>query len=404
MIPHINGDNEKKEGNFRCKKTFSVKLTGIKPWCLEAFCKRGRYTWKPALSTPNIELVKVKTMEPEEYLLEIEPRKITVSAADERGVIWALTSLAELAHGEKLLECQRISDKPQYRYRGLLLDCVKHFFSAEEIKKVIDEIARVKMNVLHWYLGDGNGFRVESTKFQRLYQACRQSFYTQKEIREIITYAQKRGVEVIPEIDMSGHVSEIYPVSFCPGNEEVYSFLKELLEEIIPLFDSQWFHIGGGKAPDEEWKSCACCQSIMEMNHYTNSRQLQEYFLDRVKDILKEFGKKAICWNATQGTEIFEIALSYSAEMISAEKVYHTVPVVQGDDSIQEGLSGMECCLWMEHITEDRRLEECLFPRIYAFAESAWYGNLDYKEFRERMVTYSHRAKERGIHCCPESE
>lgn len=404
MIPHVNGDNEKKEGSFRWKKTFSVKLTGIKPWCLEAFCKRGRYTWKPALSSPNIELVKVRTMEPEEYLLEIENQKITVSAANERGIIWALTSLAELAHGEKILECRRISDKPRYRYRGLLLDCVKYFFSVEEVKKVIDEIARVKMNVLHWHLGDENGVRVESMKCPKLHQVYGQLFYTQMEIREIVAYAKKRGVEVIPEIDMYGHASEIYPVSLCTGNEETYGFLKELLEEIMSLFDSQWFHIGGDKAPDQEWKTCVCCQSIMEMNHYTNSRLLQEYFLNRVKGILKELGKKAICWNDTQGTEIFEIDLSYSAEMISAEKVYHTVPVVQGDDSTQEGLSGMECRLWVEHITEDWMLEEYLFPRIYAFAEIAWYGNPDYEEFRGRMAVYSHRARERGIHCCPESE
>lgn len=315
------------------------------------------------------------------------------------------------------------------------------------------------MNVLHWHLADDQGFRIESKRFPKLHETSG-DFYTQEEIQDIVSYAKTRGVTVIPEIDMPGHTTGIlaaypkysfsgkqvtlaksggiYPVVLCPGRGDTYAFLQELLAEIVPLFDSKWFHIGGDETPDGEWNTCVCCQNVMKQNGYHSTRQLQGYFSNRVKNILKGFGKKVICWNDSleadnfgweesepdtmvqfwsvqyadamqryiaQGkpfvySDMFELYLDYPCAMTSLKKVYHTVPMIRNEDySSAEGFAGMECCLWAEYIETKELLEERLFPRVWAFAENAWHGSEDYEGFLGALDERIERARARGLHC-----
>ena len=340
----------------------------------------------------------------------------------------------------------------KYSYRSLHLDCARHFFSVETVKKVIEGISYGNMNVLHWHLSDDHGWRIESKKFPKLHESSGQ-YYTQDQIREIVEYARERGIDVIPEIDMPGHnlallsafpeysckgepvtpakARGVYKTILCAGKENVYSFIEELLEEIIPLFDSQYFHIGGDEAPKEEWKECPHCKAKMKELGLTSYEDLQGYFTARVCEILKKHAKTPICWNdallacnlpegiivqywtidyakemrdyvAKGGkwiySDMFELYLDYPHSMIPLKKVYEFEPhfykygipkckndMIEAQDT-PSGLLGFEACTWTEHIDNEKDLCEHIFPRVYALAERV-NGQLhtDYENFKERV-------------------
>ncbi|MCD7715295.1 MAG: beta-N-acetylhexosaminidase [Lachnospiraceae bacterium] len=260
-----------------------------------------------------------KKLPAEGYILEISEKGITVEASCEQGVIWALTTVANLLDDGKL-PCCRIEDAPKYSHRGISLDCARHFFPAKEVKRIINTMSLAKLNVLHWHLSDDQGWRIESRKFPRL-QEVSEAYFTQDEIRDVVQYAALRGVEIIPEIDLPGHTSGIlaaypeyscsgrevnlaacggiYPVILCAGKEKTSQFLKELLAEITKLFPGSRFHISGDEAPKSEWKKCPHCQARMRELGITSYEDLQADFSRRVSDILKSLGKQTICWNET---------------------------------------------------------------------------------------------------------
>ena len=206
----------------------------------------------------------------------------------------------------------------KYNYRSLHLDCARHFFPIATVKKVIEGISFGNMNVLHWHLSDDHGWRIESKKFPRLH-GCSREYYTQEEIKEVVSFAKERGVEIVPEIDMPGHslallaafpeysckgesvemakARGVYKTILCAGKEDTYAFVEEVLEEIIPLFDSQYFHIGGDEAPKDEWKECPHCNAKMKALGLTNYEDLQGHFTKQVCEILRKHGKTPICWN-----------------------------------------------------------------------------------------------------------
>ena len=297
-------------------------MGGFAPWCLEALEARLHRAVRPAQAgeRPWLRLVRDETLPAEGYRFRAEKDGVTVSAAAELGVVWALTTLAELAEAPEGLAPCEIEDAPRYGHRGLSLDCSRHFFPAEEVKKIIEQLARVKMNVLHWHLVDDQGWRIESHRFPLLHETSG-AYYTQEQIREIVEFARVRGVEIIPEIDLPGHTTAllaaypqyscagkpvelrqhggIFDVILCAGKDETFAFLEELLGEICPLFPSPRFHIGGDEAPKTEWKKCPHCKARMESLGLTDYEDLQGWFTNRVTDILKKYGKRAICWNDT---------------------------------------------------------------------------------------------------------
>lgn len=327
-----------------------------------------------------------------------------------------------------------------YNYRSLHIDCARHFFSVETVKKVIEGISYADMNVLHWHLTDDHAWRIESKKFPKLHESSGQ-YYTQEEIRGIIDFAKERGIDVIPEIDMPGHnlallsvfpeysckgekvtpakARGIYKTILCAGKEEVYAFVEELLDEMIPLFDSQYFHIGGDEAPKDEWKECPHCNEKMKELGLTSYEDLQGYFTSRVCEVLKKHGKTPIVWNdallasnlpediivqywtidhakamvpyVEKGgkwiySDMFELYLDYPHSMIPLKKVYDFEPhLYKYSMPGTDGLIGFEACTWTEHIDNERKLCEHIFPRVFALAERANGEHTDYESFKNRV-------------------
>jgi len=328
-----------------------------------------------------------------------------------------------------------------YNYRSLHLDCARHFFPVSTVKKVIEGISIANMNIVHWHLSDDHGWRIESKKFPRL-QECSVEYYTQEEIRDVVAFAKERGIEIVPEIDMPGHnlallsafpeysckgepvemakARGVYKTILCAGKEETYAFIEEVLEELIPLFDSKYFHIGGDEAPKDEWKECPYCNAKMKELGLTSYEDLQGHFTKKVCEILKKHQKTPICWNdallagnipedviiqywtidyakqmvpfVEKGgkwiySDMFELYLDYPHSMIPLKKVYEFEPhlykyAIPGT----EGLIGFEACTWAEHIDNEKDLCEHIFPRIFALAERAsGKVHTDYESFKERV-------------------
>lgn len=440
ILPRVKKYIEKSEKYFSFRGETGIDLADFPEWCVNVFFARSEI--KRNDYKKNILLHRERKMKKEEYRLVVQENQIDIYAGTENGVIWALTTLAEIMDDGRIKECE-IEDIPDYEHRGLSLDCVRHFFTVEEVKKVIEEISLAKMNVFHWHLTNDQGWRIESRKFPKL-QELSKEYYTQEQIREVCEFARRRGVEIIPEIEMPGHVSSIlaaypeyscsgkkvslaatggiYPVIFCAGNEKTYDFLQELLGEIMELFLGERIHLGGDEVPKKEWKNCPCCQKKMKEMNYSDYEELQGYFATRVADLVKENKKMPVYWNESVQSEVrptdiqvqywtlqhrtsmekyadqkkkwiysdmFELYLDYPYSMTNLRKVYETVPHLgEREVSAKDGLIGMEGAVWAEHIRDDERLENLLFPRIYALAEILWSGAGDYEEFEERLQQF----------------
>jgi hexosaminidase len=479
MIPEVNGEAvQNKDVVFAVPEEMTVLLKGFTAETgenvMKVFTERtgtgcrirevsDHESVRMTDLAPGNEMMIEKDMKlaEEGYRLEVTENSIRITAGNEKGIIWALTTIYQLMDEQKNVPCVSMTDAPRLSYRGIMLDCVRHFFSVQEVKKVIEEMSLVKLNVLHWHLADDQGFRIESRKYPLLHSQCGSEYYSQEQIREIVAYADQRGVEVIPEIDMPGHTSAIlaaypeygcrgervalpesggiYPIVLCPGKEKTYEFLDGLLGEVSALFTSGWFHIGGDEAPDREWKICSDCRRKMQEEGLTDTRQLQGYFSERVRNILRGYGKKVICWNDSleasnfigQGktddktlvqfwsvqyadsmisylrkggkfiySDMFELYLDYPCSMNSMKKIYHCRAEIRKQiyESVQN-LKGMEACLWTEHVVTDSQLEERLFPRIYALAENTWSGDCGYDSFCTGLQQYI-AGKRKGKAAC----
>lgn len=435
QFPKINGEIKTGKGKFALPRELCADLGEFAPWCMDAFCQRLGFTQQEG--TAWLILRKDNALSREGYLLTVTRQGIEISASTEQGVIWALVTVYLRCEKDRSIPCCSISDAPRYSHRGQSLDCVRHFFPVEEVKRILEQMSRVKMNVLHFHLSDDQGWRIESLKYPQLH-GVNQEYYTQAQLRELVEYARVRGIEIIPEIDLPGHTTAIlnaiadlgctgkkpelasnggiYTTILCAGKEEVYQFLENLLEEICGIFPSDRFHIGGDEAPKQQWMTCPACNAAMKKLNCENFEQLQGYFTCRVAEILKRLGKTPICWNETLtgypepenlqiqywtmvapekmnayarsgGAFIYsymcELYLDYPYSMTSVRKLYKLRPHIWnrpcGHDS---GIQGIESTLWAEHISDCRNLEEHLFPRMYIVAEKAWSdGHEPYRLF-----------------------
>lgn len=338
----------------------------------------------------------------------------------------------------------------RYSYRGTMLDCCRHFFSVKEIKKLIEEMSLIGLNVFHWHLSNDQGFRIESKRFPRLNTVssyrrldeddplvtsgrCRAGeryggYYTQEEIKEVVAVAAERGVDVVPEIEMPGHTTAIlaaYPELscsgepleaastfgiheriLCAGNEDVYPFVFALLDEIVPLFPSQYFHIGGDEAPKSAWRACPKCRAVLEREGLKNFEQLQICFTNRIIGHLKKLHKTPIVWNESVAEEGLDecAVVQYWMEMAPGESYctkelargrkfifsnqgqfysdysYAETPLratlnfspnVKGVPVPKENVLGIEAPLWTEWLFEESEIERQLWPRLLAVAACA---------------------------------
>jgi len=310
-----------------------------------------------------------KSMDPESYSINVE-KYITVKAADYHGYLYAIQTLKQILpveiYGKKpatdvawVLPACTIKDSPRFQYRGMHLDCSRHFFSVAEVKRYLDMMAVHKLNTFHWHLTDDQGWRVEIKRYPRLIEsgAYRSGtiigkdfssndgivyggFYTQDEIRDVVKYAANLGISIIPEIDLPGHMLAAlaaYPelgctggpyavwhkwgVSedvLCPGKEETFEFIEGVLTEIMDLFPSRYIHIGGDECPKDRWVECEDCQKrIAELgikadSEHTAEQYLQNYVTARVQKFLNDCGRKIIGWD-----EILEGDLAEGATVMS---------------------------------------------------------------------------------------
>lgn len=406
-----------------------------------------------------------KLLQKDGYEIEIRNGKITVKFSDKQGKFYAEKTIEQLENsGEKIPDCI-IKDSPVFSHRGFMLDPCRHFFSVDEIKKIVDAAAYMKMNIFHWHLSDDQGFRIESKKFPRLNEigshrknslfggtdegAPHGGFFTQDEIREVVSYCKERHIDIIPEIDLPGHTiaiiasypelscekekidvcmkQGIFPDILCAGNEKVYEFVFDLLDEIIPLFPYEYFHIGGDEVPKTKWKNCPDCQKKLKEENLENFHQLQGYFMNRISSYLLSKNKKPIMWNDTlksgkinpsdtviqhwlHDKKIMKKFISDGGKYIESDFFrfysdypYHMTPLKKVYDfsaEKTENLLGAETPAWSEYIRDFDKLSFMLFPRICATAEIGWTKNKskNYSRFYENLKYLYPYFESLGIH------
>lgn len=277
---------------------------------------------------PTILFTNSQTIPSEGYEISITQERIHVQASDRSGFLYALISLRQWSsteHDTISIPQGQIKDRPLASWRGFLLDSGRQYQSPETIKKYIDMMVSLKMNRFHWHLTEGLGWRLEIKRYPDLTRIGsrvgdgkeQQGFYSQKELKEIIRYAAKRGITIIPEIDMPGHAEaalKAYPLLscfgekievpksgfthqiFCAGKDSTLRFLENVLDEVCELFPSTAIHLGGDEAPKENWDKCSDCQERIRRNGLRDAHDLQLWFAAHMADYLKTKGRKAIFW------------------------------------------------------------------------------------------------------------
>lgn len=349
-------------------------------------------TKSTASAQTRFEFIKNEDLGEEEYAIEVYGKKATVKASGLSGVFYALQTLRQMLpveiytaaaapEADWTLPCMKIQDKPRFGYRGMHLDVSRHFFDINEVKKYIDIMAINKLNVLHWHLTDDQGWRLEIKKYPQLTRtgAVRKQtiighgrdrkgydntpygegcFYTQEQVKDVIAYAAARGIEIIPEIDLPGHMLAAlacfpelgctggpYEVwgrwgiaddVLCVGKEETMKFLEDVLSEVADLFPSEYVHIGGDECPKVRWEECPHCQAkIAELGFKDDDRHkaehyLQSYVTNRMEQFLSTKGKKIIGWD-----EILEGEIAPNATVMSWRGVEGGLEAVRmGHDAI----------------------------------------------------------------------
>lgn len=412
----------------------------------------------------------------EGYCLKIEPASITITANTDKGLFYGRKTLEQLRLSSSI-PCVTIEDVPRFSYRGFMLDSARHMQSVDEIKRLIDVAALLKFNSFHWHLSDDQGFRIESEKFPELNVkgSWRESddfgkthiakryggYYTKAEIHDIVAYCAERFIEVIPEIDVPGHTTSLIstyphlsckkeqiPVKtlqgifediLCAGDERTLEFVFELLDEIIPLFPSERFHIGGDEAPKIRWQNCPTCQAKIKELGLENEEQLQGWFTARVIEFLESRGKKATVWNeslaggnlptnalvqmwmdpkknsikwANRGnfiinSDFYHYYCDYPYHMTPLKKTYTYSPIPKGVAPIMERyVLGVECPLWTEYIYNFEWLCHMAFPRFAAVAERGWTKDrlCNEEDFENRFSEILPLLKEKGIIPAPQTE
>jgi hexosaminidase len=398
-------------------------------------------------------------LEDESYGIGIDSNILTIKSKHPSGISRGLATLKQLAllnehNGNYFIPNVNITDTPEFEHRGLLLDCSRHFFSKEVILKYIDLLALYKMNVLHWHLTEDQGWRLAIDKYPNLTKigAYRTEldgsryggYYSKEDIKQIVSYASKKHIEIIPEIELPGHSQAaiaayphlsctgehvdvandwgVFKDIYCAGNDSVFVFLEDVLTEVIELFPSKYIHIGGDEAPKVRWEECDKCQKRMAANNLADEHELQSYFIKRIQKFLNSKGKQIIGWDeileggladgaivqSWRGMEGGKEAVKhgnkaimsptshayfdYDLKAIDLEKVYSFNPVPEGLSHEEEQLIiGGECNMWTEHVPDENNLDSKVFPRILAMAEVLWSGSVsnfeqkNYTEFNKRL-------------------
>jgi len=446
-------------------------------------------------ATGNIRIVTrkfIRAPDKDAYMMEVSPNGVAIEGDTYAGSFYGLQTLIQLlplpASGKTLLlPCCNIQDYPRFNYRGMHLDVSRHFFPTTFIKRYIDYLALHKLNYFHWHLTDDQGWRIEIKKYPRLTTvgAYRNGtiigrypgtgndnqpyggFYTQAEVREIVQYAEKRHITVVPEIEMPGHSSAaiaaypwlscfpdektvvpthpsqasqqapgkvvqetwgVFDDVYCAGSDSTFTFLQDVLDEVIPLFTSNYIHVGGDECPKTNWKRCPKCQARMKALDLKDEHELQAYFIQRMEHYLNGKGRRLVGWD-----EILEGGLAANAAVMSwrgeeggieaarqshnvimtpSKPVYFDYSQTKNEDSLVIGgynpleqvyayepvpaaldtskakfILGAQANLWTEYITNDKKVEYQVLPRMSALAELLWTpkDKRSWSDFEQRL-------------------
>ena len=421
------------------------------------------------------------------YELEVTPKGITIQALTPTGLFYGLQTVRQLEKDGQIA-CVKVKDAPRFAYRGLMIDCSRHFWSKDEIKKQLDAMAYFKLDRFHWHLTDGGGWRMEVKQYPLLTEETayrtesdwtkwwngknRQyspdprrlvcwkgmnihgGYYTQDDIKEIVDYAAARHITIIPEIEMPGHSDEVvyaYPElsctgkpytqsDLCVGKEQTYTFMENVLKEVMQLFPSKYIHIGGDEAERRTWKTCPDCQRVMKDYHLKDVAELQSHFTHRIERFLNDNGRKLLGWDeimegtlapnaavmSWRGTEAGLTAAKSGHHVVMApqefcylnmyqddpmtepkaqggytrlEKTYNydPIPAAYKGTSLEKYIDGVQGCVWTEFIEEPDHLEYMIYPRLLALAETGWTKQrTGYADFRQRVITATDALKRAG--------
>ena len=507
-------------GNFRfsAKTTFAVENE-------EQAAEVRRFTallTRAAGFTPRIKVGSKKgdiclttdaSLKSESYKLEITSKRINIHAADVQGFFYALQSIRQLlpaaietasapalaspslstsADIDWIVPAVTITDQPRFGYRGLLVDVARFFSPKENLLRIIDCMAMLKLNKLHFHLTDDNGWRIEIKKYPELTEigsrrvdrpgksfpdrrnprqgepTVEKGYYTQDEIREIVAYAGERHIEVIPEIEMPAHSNAAlaaYPLLACPvvnkyigvlpglggenadviycaGNDSVFTFLQDVLDEVLELFPSKYIHLGGDEARKTHWEACPLCQARMKEEKLANEEELQGYFMGRVARYVQGKGREVIGWdeltNATIPDDFIILGWQkYGEAAVKAAELGHrfimtparimyliryqgpqwfepltyfgnnTLKDVYDYEPIQKDwsqhtaslLMGVQACMWTEFCNVPEDVDYLLFPRLSALAEVAWTKpeRKNWKSYLTAMDRFNEHLAAKGI-------
>jgi hexosaminidase len=441
---------------------------------------------KPHMDNPanTIRLVNDDpgSPDPEAYLLESTHQGITIQAHQAVGIFRGLQTLRQMLPNQVeqrqpvpnttwQVPCVRIRDWPRFAWRGFMLDEGRHFHGKSTVMLYLDLMALQKMNIFHWHLTEDQGWRIQIDQYPRLTEvgAWRSGsargflgkpdgiphggFYTKADIREILAYAAERHIQVVPEIDIPGHslaalaaypqvgctrgpyqVSQkigIFPDLYCPGREETFTFLQNILQEVIDLFPSPYIHIGGDETPVKRWKACPDCQARILQEGLEDETGLKTYFINRMGAYLAKRNRTLIGWSeilqpgldqealveywigkprklmeAMRGgldvimSTYMQTYLDHSYNLTPLSKAYAYEPVLPGlDDETARHVLGLEALLWSEFVQNRERLDYQVFPRLCAFAETGWSprDGKDLPDFLTRLRGFETRLDELGV-------
>jgi hexosaminidase len=418
------------------------------------------------------------------YKLKISPTSITISAGDNTGVFYAVETIRQLlpvsveygtATSRLPLPALTIEDVPDYMWRGMHLDVSRHFFSISYLRKFIDRMALYKMNKLHLHLTDDQGWRIEIKKYPKLTEngawrtfdkndsACMKraadnpdfaidkehiiqkngktlygGYYTQQQMKGLVAYAMQKHIDIIPEIDMPGHMmaainsypfltcngqntwGELFTKPICPCNENTFEFAKNVFSEIMDIFPSEYIHIGGDEVDRSDWAKSDACKALMQREGIKDIAGLESYFINRMEKFFNSKGRKLIGWDevleggisptaiimywrtwvpgapvkaALNGNQVImtpgsPLYFDNPADKNSIYNVYHFDPVPAGLTPEQaKQIIGAQANIWSENIPSEKRADYMTMPRMTALAEMLWTNNKsDYASYEKRLV------------------
>jgi hexosaminidase len=400
--------------------------------------------------------------EDESYVLEVTATGAKLTAPTPLGAMHGLQTflqLVDVSPGGFAAPAITIHDQPRFPWRGLMIDSARHFIPLEVIRRNLDGMEAVKMNVFHWHLSENQGFRVESKKFPKLHELGSDAlYYTQDEIRDLIAYARDRGIRVVPEFDMPGHSTAwfvghpelasgkgpyeierrwgVFDPAMDPTNEKVYKFLDDLIGEMAKIFPDHYFHIGGDEVNGKEWDANPKIQAFMKAHGIKNNEALQAYFSARVQKLVTKHGKTVVGWDevlvpgvpkdiviqswrgqaslaqaAKQGYRGI-LSNGYYLDLGWSAARHYAVDPMSGDAANlsaeeKQRILGGESCMWAEYVSPEN-VDSRIWPRNAAIAERLWspqevrdlasmYARLDFVSARLEWLGLTHRTASRHM-------